>query len=116
MKIADHAATPYLVAALIPFAVGRYWWHRYFHRKHHAAKAISRNSFDRMIAGGVMRLPSTVNRPKIQKGSGTYPRAPANETGVPLKYFLVPTVFSQASRKFFCKKKCAVVLKLFLWI
>jgi hypothetical protein len=36
-----------------------------------------------------MRLPSTVNRPKIQKGSGAYPRGPANEIGVPLKYFCI---------------------------
>jgi hypothetical protein len=62
-----------------------------------------------------LRLPSTVNRPKIQKGSGANPRAPANEIGVPLKYFLVPTVFSQAARKFFCKKfqrRCSAIVAL----
>jgi hypothetical protein len=53
-----------MVVALTPFAVGRNWC-RYFHKKGHAAKAISRDSFDRIALEAVVRLPSTVNRPKI---------------------------------------------------
>src|SRR6478672_9070007 len=55
------------------------------------------------------------NDPKSKRGSGANPRFPANEIGVPLKYFLVPTVFSQAPRKFFCKKmqrRCSEIVPL----
>jgi hypothetical protein len=74
----------------------------------------SRNTFGWMIAGGVVRLRPS-NDPKSKRGSGANPRFPANEIGVPLKYFLVPTVFSQAPRKFFCKKmqrRCSEIVPL----
>ena len=38
------------------------------------------------------------------KGSRLPTRAPTNEIGIPLKYFLVPAGLSQAIRKIFAKK------------
>jgi hypothetical protein len=80
---------------------------RYFHKKRHAAKAIPQqlrlDDRGRRDAAALDRQ-STQN---LKGGPVQTPRVPANEIGVPLKYFLVPTVFSQAPRKFFCKKNAA---------
>jgi hypothetical protein len=110
----DHAIASVSVVALIPFAVWRHWW-QVLHKKSHAAKAIPQqlrlDDRGRRDAAALDRQ-STQN---LKGGPVQTPRVPANEIGVPLKYFLVPTVFSQAPRKFFCKKmqrRCSEIVPL----
>jgi hypothetical protein len=64
MKIADHAATPYLVSRSYLLLLGATGGTGTSIRNAMRQKQ-SRNSFGWMIAGGVVRLPLTVNRPKI---------------------------------------------------